>query len=105
VMTQEQRLRDFAQRQREAAARPVRRGKIDPRVMLPDLETLLRIDREAEAAAAAGRAVAGPDVAQDATAAVRSTAGGISGRDAGRGPAGGRGGRGSRFFLGGVARD
>jgi len=52
---QEQRLREFTARQHQRTRRPVRRGAIDPSVMLPPLDKLLAIDAAAELAVSATR--------------------------------------------------
>lgn len=56
-------LEKFTDGRRRPKLRRGHRGGIDPRCRLPSLERLLQIDREAEAAVAAGRAVAGAGVA------------------------------------------
>lgn len=85
-MNQETRLRDFAQRQRQRTARPVRRGGIDPACRLPTLARLLEIDRAAEQAVAqAGRPV-GERNAGDSTAETLDGYGAADGHGAGRPP-------------------
>ena len=67
---QDQRLHDFAKR----INRRKTSGGIDPSIRLPSWDELLRIDAEAEQAAAEARqAIAGPGVVADGRAVVDAT--------------------------------